>query len=120
MENSIIGIVIVVAIAGFVIWKSFFSGDSSESSASASAHIPYSSSYIASQHQSVYYDSHLFRSFVGGSVTRDDGVGTTEPFNGSTMTKNNSPDGEEPVETTVTTPTTLITKEPGDSKLLVK
>ena len=55
-----------------------------------------------------------------GSVTRDDGVGTTEPFNGSTMTKNNSPDGEEPVETTVTTPTTLITKEPGDSKLLVK
>ena len=90
------------------------------SSASASAHIPYSSSYIASQHQSVYYDSHLFRSFVGGSVTRDDGVGTTEPFNGSTMTKNNSPDGEEPVETTVTTPTTLITKEPGDSKLLVK
>ena len=40
MENSIIGIVIVVAIAGFVIWKSFFSGDSSESSASASAPAP--------------------------------------------------------------------------------
>lgn len=40
MENSIIGIVIVVAIVGFVIWKSFFSSDSSESSVSASAPAP--------------------------------------------------------------------------------
>ena len=39
MENSIIGIVIVVAIVGFVVWKSFFSSNS-ESSVSASAPAP--------------------------------------------------------------------------------
>lgn len=39
MENSIIGIVIVVAIVGFVVWKSFFSSNS-ESSVSAPAPAP--------------------------------------------------------------------------------
>ena len=39
MENSVIGIVIVVAIVGFVVWKSFFSGNS-ESSVSAPAPAP--------------------------------------------------------------------------------
>ena len=39
MENSVIGIVIVVAIVGFVVWKSFFSSNS-ESSVSAPAPAP--------------------------------------------------------------------------------
>ena len=39
MENSVIGIVIVVAIVGFVVWKSFFSSNS-ESSVSAPAPTP--------------------------------------------------------------------------------
>ena len=39
MENSVIGIVVVVAIVGFVVWKSFFSNNS-ESSVSASAPAP--------------------------------------------------------------------------------
>ena len=39
MENSVIGIVVVVAIVGFVVWKSFFSSNS-ESSVSAPAPAP--------------------------------------------------------------------------------
>ena len=101
------------------------------SSLSASLGIHYSSSFVPSEHQSVYYDTRLFRSFVGGSVTRDDGqtshpTSSKSPFIGSVTigsgqltVQSNTFDGGEPVETTTTTPTQLITKEPGDSKLKV-
>ena len=36
-----------------------------------------------------------------------------------TLTKKNTIDGKEPVEITITSPTRLISKEPGDSKLIV-
>ena len=35
------------------------------------------------------------------------------------LTKNNTIDGKEPVEITITSPTKLVTQEPGDSKLKV-
>tara|TARA_Y100001938_G_scaffold122350_1_gene170697 strand:- start:3050 stop:8164 length:5115 start_codon:yes stop_codon:yes gene_type:complete len=101
------------------------------SSLSASRGLHYSSSFVPSEHQSVYYDSRLFRSFIGGSVTRDDGqtshpTSSKSPFIGSVTigssqltAQSNTIDGGEPVETTTTTPTQLITKEPGDSKLKV-
>jgi hypothetical protein len=99
---------------------------------SASRGLHYSSSFVPSEHQSVYYDSRLFRSFIGGSVTRDDGqtshpTSSKSPFIGSVTIGNaqlseasNTFDGGEPVETTTTTPTQVITKEPGDSKLKVE
>ncbi|MAR77898.1 MAG: hypothetical protein CMD43_03025 [Gammaproteobacteria bacterium] len=102
------------------------------SSLSASRGLHYSSSFVPSEHQSVYYDSRLFRSFIGGSVTRDDGqtshpTSSKSPFIGSVTIGNaqlseasNTFDGGEPVETTTTTPTQVITKEPGDSKLKVE
>ena len=101
------------------------------SSLSASRGLHYSSSFVPSEHQSVYYDTRLFRSFVGGSVTRDDGqtssptsskspfVGSVTIGSGQLTAESNTFDGGEAVETTTTSPTQLITKEPGDSKLKV-
>ena len=36
------------------------------------------------------------------------------------VTKDNTIDGKDPIETTITTPTKLVTQEPGDSKLKVE
>ena len=73
------------------------------SSLSASLDIPYSSSFQPSEHQSVAYESSLFRLFYKQEL----------------LTKNNTIDGKEPVEITITSPTKLVTQEPGDSKLKV-
>ena len=54
--------------------------------------------------QSVTYESTLFRTFVKGEL----------------LTKDNTIDGKEPIETTITTPTRLVTQEPGESKLKVE
>ncbi len=74
------------------------------SSLSASLHKPYSASFKPSEYQSMSYDTQLFRVFVQGSL----------------LTIENTIDSREPVEVNVTTPTTLITQEPGESKLKVK
>ena len=37
-----------------------------------------------------------------------------------TLTKKNTIDGKEPVEITLTSPTTLISQEPGESPLIVE
>ena len=73
------------------------------SSLSASLDIPYSSSFQPSEHQSVAYESSLFRLFYKQEL----------------LTKDNTIDGKEPVEITITSPTKLVTQEPGDSKLKV-
>ena len=74
------------------------------SSLSASLHKPYSASFKPSEYQSMSYDTQLFRVFIQGSL----------------LTIENTIDSREPVEVNVTTPTTLITQEPGESKLKVK
>ena len=63
----------------------------------------YSSSFVASEHQSIAYDTTLFRAF----------------YKGQTLTKDNTIDGGEPVEVTVTSPTRLVTQDSGESKLKV-
>ena len=63
----------------------------------------YSSSFVASEHQSIAYDTTLFRAF----------------YKGQTLTKDNTIDGKEPVEVTVTSPTRLVTQDSGESKLKV-
>ena len=63
----------------------------------------YSSSFVASEHQSIAYDTTLFRAF----------------YQGQTLTKDNTIDGKEPVEVTVTSPTRLVTQDSGESKLKV-
>jgi len=64
----------------------------------------YSSSFYPSEYQSMAYDTTLFRSFYKGNL----------------LTKNNTIDGGEPVEVTITSPTRLVTRESGESKLKVE
>jgi len=64
----------------------------------------FSASYERSSYTSVALDSSLFRLF----------------YKGSNLTKNNTIDGLDPVEITITTPSRLVTQEPGDSKLKVE
>ena len=71
------------------------------SSLSASLGKSYSASFAPSEHQSLAYDSKLFRLFYKGQL----------------LTKDNTIDGKEPVEIIITTPTKLVTTEQGDSKL---
>jgi len=71
--------------------------------ADAAINNPNSSSFHPSEHQSVAYESSLFRLFYKQEL----------------LTKNNTIDGKEPVEITITSPTKLVTQEPGDSKLKV-
>ena len=73
------------------------------SEASASRGESYSSSFAPAEFQSVAYESKLFRLFYKQEL----------------LTKNNTIDGKEPVEITITSPTKLVTQEPGDSKLKV-
>ena len=64
----------------------------------------FSASFERSSFTSVALDSSLFRLF----------------YKGSNLTKDNTIDGLDPVEITITTPTKLVTQEPGDSKLKVE
>ena len=64
----------------------------------------YSASFEPAPFQSAAYESTLFRTFVKGEL----------------LTKDNTIDGKDPIETTITTPTKLVTQEPGDSKLKVE
>ena len=50
------------------------------------------------------YESTLFRTFVKGEL----------------LTKDNTIDGKDPIETTITTPTRLVTQELSESKLKVE
>lgn len=65
---------------------------------------PFSSSFEPAEYQSMAYDSKLFRLFYKGQL----------------LTKKNTIDGGDPVEITITSPTKLVTQEPGDSKLKVE
>ena len=65
---------------------------------------PYSSSFHPSEFESMAKDSSLFRVYY-------------KPI---TLTKKNTIDGKEPVEITITSPTTLISQEPGESPLIVE
>ena len=65
---------------------------------------PLSSSFEPAEYQSMAYDSKLFRLFYKGLL----------------LTKKNTIDGGDPVEITITSPTKLVTQEPGDSKLKVE
>ena len=65
---------------------------------------PFSSSFEPAEYQSMAYDSKLFRLFYKGLL----------------LTKDNTIDGKSPVEITITSPTRLVTQEPGDSKLKVE
>ena len=64
----------------------------------------YSASFEQAPFQSAAYESTLFRTFVQGEI----------------LTKDNTIDGLEPIEITITTPTKLVTQEPGESKLKVE
>ena len=64
----------------------------------------YSASFEPAPFQSAAYESTLFRTFVKGEL----------------LTKDNTIDGKDPIETTITTPTRLETQEPGESKLKVE
>ena len=74
-----------------------------DSEADAVINNPNSSSFHPSEHQSMAYESKLFRLFYKQDL----------------LTKDNTIDGKEPVEITITSPTKLVTQEPGDSKLKV-
>ena len=74
------------------------------SSLDAYTDTPFSSSFEPAEFQSMAYESSLFRLFYKGQL----------------LTKKNTIDGKEPVEVIVTTPTKLVTQEPGDSKLKVE
>ncbi len=65
---------------------------------------PSSSSFHPSEYESMAKDSSLFRVYY-------------KPI---TLTKNNTIDGKEPVEITLTSPTVLISQEPGESPLIVE
>tara|TARA_A100001011_G_scaffold178425_1_gene187172 strand:+ start:4273 stop:8790 length:4518 start_codon:yes stop_codon:yes gene_type:complete len=71
---------------------------------SASLDLPYSASFSPSEFESMAKDSNLFRVYY-------------KPI---TLTKNNTIDGKEPVEVTITSPTVLISQEPGESPLIVE
>jgi len=74
------------------------------SSQDAYTDTPLSSSFEPAEYQSMAYDSKLFRLFYKGQL----------------LTKKNTIDGKDPVEITITSPTKLVTQEPGDSKLKVE
>jgi hypothetical protein len=74
------------------------------SSISASLDKAYSSSFVESEFQSVISDSYLENTF----------------FIGTKVTKDNAPGGGDAVEITLTSPTSLTTQEPGESKLRVE
>ena len=74
------------------------------SSLDAYQDVPFSSSFEPAEYQSMAYDSKLFRLFYKGQL----------------LTSKNTIDGKEPVEITITSPTKLVTQEPGDSKLKVE
>jgi hypothetical protein len=74
------------------------------SSQDAYTDTPLSSSFEPAEYQSMAYDSKLFRLFYKGQL----------------LTKDNTIDGKDPVEITITSPTRLVTQEPGDSKLKVE
>ena len=65
---------------------------------------PYSSSFHPSEFESMAKDSNLFRVY----------------YKPVTLTKANSIDGKEPVEIILTSPTVLISQEPGESSLIVE
>ena len=64
----------------------------------------YSSSFMETDIQSMAYDTNLFKSFYQGNL----------------LTKDNTIDGNEPVEVTITSPTKLVTQNSGESKLKVE
>ena len=65
---------------------------------------PDSASFHPSEFESMANDSNLFRVYY-------------KPI---TLTKKNTIDGKEPVEITITSPTTLVSQEPGESPLIVE
>ena len=65
---------------------------------------PYSSSFHPSEFESMAKDSNLFRVY----------------YKPVTLTKANTIDGKEPVEIILTSPTVLISQEPGESSLIVE
>ena len=65
---------------------------------------PDSASFHPSEFESMANDSSLFRVYY-------------KPI---TLTKKNTIDGKEPVEITITSPTTLVSQEPGESPLIVE
>jgi len=71
---------------------------------SASLDLPYSASFSPSEFESMAKDSSLFRVYY-------------KPI---TLTKLNTIDGKEPVEIRLTSPTVLISQEPGESPLIVE
>jgi len=73
------------------------------SSLSASLEKPYSASFHPTEFESMANTSPLFRVYY-------------KPI---TLTKKNTIDGKEPVEITITSPTTLVSQEPGESPLKV-
>jgi len=70
----------------------------------AAADNPFSSSFHPSEFESMAKESSLFRVY----------------YKPVTLTKKNTIDGKEPVEITITSPTTLISQEPGESPLKVE
>jgi len=60
-----------------------------------------SSSFYPSEYQSVAYDTNLFRSF----------------YQGTTLSKDNAPDGKDPIEVTIVAPTRVLTQDSDLSKL---
>ena len=74
------------------------------SSLSASLNKPYSASFHPTEFESMANTSPLFRVYY-------------KPI---TLTKKNTIDGKEPVEITITSPSTLVSQEPGESPLIVE
>ena len=70
----------------------------------AKNNIPSSASFHPAEFQSMATDSNLFRVY----------------YKPVTLTKKNTIDGKEPVEITITSPTTLVSQEPGESPLIVE
>ena len=64
-------------------------------------HIEYLHSLKRSEHESLFVDTILERTF----------------YTGTQLNKNNDPSGEEPVQITFTNPTKLVTQTPGESRL---
>ena len=65
---------------------------------------PFSSSFHPSEFESMAKDSSLFRVY----------------YKPVTLTKKNTIDGKDPVEIIITSPTVLISQEPGESPLIVE
>jgi len=76
---------------------------SSSLSASIWPSVAYSSSFITSDLQSVAYDSSLFRTF----------------YLGTTLTRDNTIDGKEPIEVNQVSPTSIVTQDSDITKLRV-